>query len=130
MISVVSANGPAVTVRFEPENRTRAPRELGISPVPSIRIPALINSSLNFSMAANISAGGISPASDAFVALPITMTFMTNLLNLLDGDTIEVGHIPTFTSSQTRNSPIDNNLQNLARNLLPTHSALEIAVRN
>ena len=29
MSSFVSANGPSVTVRFEPENRTRAPRELG-----------------------------------------------------------------------------------------------------
>jgi hypothetical protein len=90
-------------------------------------IPASINSSLNLPMAENISGGGISPASDAFDALTITMTFMTELLNLVDGDAIEVGHFPTFTSSQTRNSPIDNNLQNRARNLLPTHFAQEIA---
>ncbi len=51
------------------------------------------------------------------------MTFMTELLNLVDGNAMEVGHFPTFTSSQTRNSPIDNNLQNFARNLLPTHFA-------
>ena len=68
MSSFVSGNGPSVTVRFEPENRTRAPRELGVSPVPSSMIPALINSSMNLSMAANIS-GSISPASDAFDAL-------------------------------------------------------------
>src|SRR5262249_25378809 len=90
MISVVSANGPLMTVRFEPENRTRAPRELGVSPVPSSRIPALINSSLNLSMAANAS-GSISPASDALDALAITMTFMTELLNLGDGNAMEVG---------------------------------------
>jgi hypothetical protein len=55
---------------------------------------------------------------------------MTELLNLVDGDAIEVGHFPTFTSSQTRNSPIDNNLQNRARNLLPAHFAQEIAGEN
>jgi hypothetical protein len=71
-------------------------------------------------MAANISVGGISPASDAFDALPITMTFMTYLQNLVDGNAIEVGHFPTFTSSRTRISPIDNGLQNRARNLLAT----------
>src|SRR5258708_34140073 len=97
MSSFVSANGPSVTVRFEAENRTRAPRELGVSPVPSSMIPALINSSLNLSMAANISADGISPASDAFDALPITKTFMTDLLNLMVWKAIEVGHFPTFT---------------------------------
>src|SRR5262249_45700484 len=57
------------------------------------RIPALSNSSLNLRMAENISVGGITPASDAFDALTITMTFMTELLNLVDGDAIEVGHI-------------------------------------
>src|SRR4029077_8668169 len=102
MSSVVSANGPAVTVRFEPENRTRAPQELGVSPPATSMIPALINSLLNLSMASNISMGGISPASDAFVALPMIMTLMTELLNLVDGDAMEVGHFPTFTSSQTR----------------------------
>jgi hypothetical protein len=44
-------------------------------------------------MAENISVGGITPASDAFDALTITMTFMTELLNLVDEDGIEVGHI-------------------------------------
>ncbi len=58
------------------------------------------------------------------------MTFMTELLNLVDGYAIEVGHFPTFTNSQTRNSPIDKGLQNSVRNLLPTQFASEIAVRN
>src|ERR1700679_911445 len=125
MISVVSANGPLVTVRFEPENRTRAPREVGVSPVPSSMIPALINSSINLSMAANAS-GSISPASDAFDALLITMTFMTELLNLVDGDAIEVGHFPAFTSSRTRISSIDNDLQNFAQKSV-THT---LRIRN
>jgi hypothetical protein len=63
-------------------------------------IPALINSSLNFSMAAkpsSISGDPMSPASDAFDALKITMTFMTELLNWVDGNAMEVGHFPTFT---------------------------------
>jgi len=79
-------------------------------------------------MAENISGGGISPASDAFDALTITMTFMTELLNLVDGNAIEVGHFPTFTNSRTRISQIDNDLQDFARNLLPTQFASEIAV--
>jgi hypothetical protein len=29
--------------------------------------------------------------------LKITMTFMTELLNLVDGNAMEVGHFPTFT---------------------------------
>jgi hypothetical protein len=55
---------------------------------------------------------------------------MTELLNLVVGDAIEVGHLPTFTSSQTRNAPIDNDLRNFAGNLLPKQIASEIAVRN
>jgi hypothetical protein len=31
------------------------------------------------------------------------MTFMTELLNLVDGDAIEVGHFPTFTSMSNKN---------------------------
>jgi hypothetical protein len=58
------------------------------------------------------------------------MTFMTELLNLVVGNAIEVGHLPTFTSSQTRISQIDNDLQNFAGNLLPKQIASKIAVRN
>jgi hypothetical protein len=58
------------------------------------------------------------------------MTFMTELLNLVVGDAIEVGHLPTFTSSQTGISQIDNNLQNRGSNLVPTHFAQEIADEN
>jgi hypothetical protein len=69
-------------------------------------------------MAANISVDGISPASEAFDALTITMTITTELLNWVDGNAIEVGHFPTLTTSQTRNSPIDNNRKKKARQLL------------
>jgi hypothetical protein len=48
-------------------------------------------------MAANTSGDPMSPASDAFDPLKITMTFMTELLNLVDGNAMEVGHFPTFT---------------------------------
>jgi hypothetical protein len=48
------------------------------------------------------------------------MTFMTELLNLVAETVIEVGHLPTFTTSQTRILQIDTDLQNLVRNLLPT----------
>jgi hypothetical protein len=58
------------------------------------------------------------------------MTFMTELLNLVVGDAMEVGHFPTFTSSQTRNAPIDNDLQKFAGNLLPKQIASEIADEN
>jgi hypothetical protein len=47
-------------------------------------------------MAANAS-GSISPASDAAVALEMTMTFMTELLNLAVWNALEVGYFPTFT---------------------------------
>jgi hypothetical protein len=78
-------------------------------------------------MASNISGDGISPDSVAFVALPITMTFMMELLSLVDGNEIEAGHFPTFVCSRTGISPIDNGLQNRARNLLATPIAQETA---
>jgi hypothetical protein len=64
-------------MRLLPENRTRAPGELGRSPSIASRIPACASSSLYFPMAATSSWLGSSPASDARVALTITMTFMT-----------------------------------------------------
>jgi hypothetical protein len=55
---------------------------------------------------------------------------MTELLNLVDGDAIEVGHFPTFTISQTRIPQIDNSLQDFARNLLPSHFTEQTAGEN
>src|SRR6266568_7654936 len=46
--SFVSANGPSITVRLLPENRTRAPFELACSPSAASSTPAFASSSLNF----------------------------------------------------------------------------------
>jgi hypothetical protein len=45
--SLVSANGPSITIRFSPENLTRAPFELGCNPSPASITPAFVSSSLN-----------------------------------------------------------------------------------
>src|SRR5215510_8275249 len=74
--SLVSANGPSITVRLSPENLTRAPLELGCSPLPSSITPAFTISSLNFAMAESSSSEGILPASESLVALTITMKRM------------------------------------------------------
>lgn len=60
------------------EDRITAGIDLvGRSPSPARRMPACASSSLYFPMAARSSVLGSSPASDALVALTITMTFMT-----------------------------------------------------
>src|SRR5262245_28101640 len=74
--SLVSVNGPSVTRRLLPEKVTRAPFELGCRPSPASMTPAFTSSSLNLPMAAKSSWLGSSPASDAFVALTKTMTFI------------------------------------------------------
>ena len=71
--SLVSVNGPSMTVRLSPENRMRAPFELACSPSPASITPALTISSLNLPIAVSISSDGIAPASDSAVALTITM---------------------------------------------------------
>src|SRR5262249_14080476 len=71
--SLVSANGPSITIRLSPENLTRAPLELGCNPLPSSITPAFTISSLNFAMAESSSSEGILPASESLVALTITM---------------------------------------------------------
>jgi len=48
----------------------------------------------------------------------------------MDGDAIEVGHFPTFTSSRTRIPQIDNGPQDFAKNLLPSRFTEEIAAKN
>src|SRR5262249_24907254 len=74
--SFVSANGPSITVRLRPENRTRLPLELAWSPSAARRIPALASSSLNLPISASSCWLGILPASESLVALTITMTFI------------------------------------------------------
>jgi hypothetical protein len=44
---------------------------------------------------------------------------MSELLNLVDGNAIDVGQFPTFTSSRTRVSPMDNDLENFVGKRLP-----------
>src|SRR4030095_6929491 len=71
--SLVSANGPSITVRLSPENLTRAPFELGCSPSPASITPALISSSLNLPISVSSSALGRTPASEFLSALTSTM---------------------------------------------------------
>src|SRR5436305_9964128 len=71
--SFVSANGPSITVRFPPENRTRFPFELGCSPSPASSTPAFINSSLNLPISDNSSWFRRLPASEFLLAFTITM---------------------------------------------------------
>src|SRR5262245_35706507 len=88
-----------MTVRLSPENRTRAPLELGCSPLPSSITPAFTISSLNFAMAASSSSEGILPASESLVALTITMNRIVVLLSVCAGR--EPGMDPvTVTSNQ------------------------------
>ena len=71
--SLVSANGPSITVRFAPENRTRAPFELGWSPSPASITPAFTSSSLNLPISARSFSSGSTPASESLVALTMIM---------------------------------------------------------
>src|SRR5262249_900838 len=73
--SLVSANGPSLTVRLFPENLTRLPYLLGFSPSPASMMPALTSSSLKVPISLSIfSSPGVSSVSDSFVALTITIT--------------------------------------------------------
>src|SRR3954464_3351068 len=71
--SLVSAKGPSITVRLSPENRTRAPFELGWSPSPASITPAFTSSSLYFPISVSSSSLGGTPASESLVALTMTM---------------------------------------------------------
>src|ERR1700674_2279410 len=71
--SLVSANGPSITLRFGPENRTRLPFELGWSPSPASITPAFASSSLNLPIAARSSVFGMTPDSESLLALTITI---------------------------------------------------------
>src|ERR1700722_16701879 len=71
--SLVSVNGPSITVRLSPAKRTRLPFELGWRPSAASRTPAFTNSSLNFPISSHIFCLGMIPASESFVALTMTM---------------------------------------------------------
>src|SRR6478735_1316354 len=66
--SLVSANGPSVTVRCLPEKCT---------PAPASRMPALASCSLNSPISRKSSSEGITPFSEFGLALTKTMTRMT-----------------------------------------------------
>src|SRR5437899_839166 len=76
MSSFASAKGPSITVRFVPEYFTRQPLELAWSPEASSSTPAFCSSSWYFCISAMSFSGGITPASEFFVALTIIMNRM------------------------------------------------------
>src|SRR4051812_6818828 len=78
-----------MTVRADPEKRTRTPCELGFSPAAVSRMPACASSSLNRPMAVSSSGLGITPASESVVALTSTITRMS--ISLRRGDRLAQG---------------------------------------
>src|SRR5215510_3309926 len=82
MSSLDSANGPSITVRSVPEKRTRLALDVGKSPAPSSRTPALTSSSLNFIIFVSPSSVGITPASVFLSAGPHTITRMFFVLSI------------------------------------------------
>src|SRR5438309_8114578 len=76
MSSFASVKGPSTTARFAPEYLTRQPFELGFRPEASSRTPAFCSSSWYFCIWAMSFSGGITPASESFVALTIIMNRM------------------------------------------------------
>src|SRR5438876_176350 len=87
--SFVSANGPSITVRFFPSNRTRFPCALGASRPAPTTTPALTSSSLNFWCAAIASGDGavatsVCSPSLAMISTRITVSFWASLAAHLD----------------------------------------------
>src|SRR3954471_17844568 len=76
MSSLVSAKGPSTTVRFVPENFTRAPLELGWRPSPANITPAFTSSSLYLPISVSIFSSGSTPASVFLSAFSRIMNFM------------------------------------------------------
>jgi hypothetical protein len=68
--------GRPAFVFLPPEMCRRLPLLLGCSPSPASMTPALTSFSLNLPILAMTFSSGIIPASDSFVALTITMTFI------------------------------------------------------
>src|SRR2546422_2663182 len=72
--SLASANGPSITVRLLPSNRTRFPSGLGVRRPEATTTPALTSSSLNFWCAAMASGVGGVAASLRSPSFAITST--------------------------------------------------------
>src|SRR3982074_2079211 len=73
MRSLVTANGPWLTLSCFPEYFIRAPFDVGCRPSPASMTPALTISSLNLPIAVSNSVPGITPASVSLFAFTITM---------------------------------------------------------
>src|SRR6266851_2787312 len=111
--SLVSVNGPSITLRFVPENRTRLPFELGCSPSAASSTPAFTNSSLNFPISVRSSWLGMTPASESFVAFTITMHrivlspyyFYDNLYFNVESPSVRSTNSQSFFGSASPSSP-------------------------
>src|SRR5262249_6809855 len=89
----------STTVRFEPENRTLAPLELGWSPSPASITPAFTSSSLYFPISASISVLGSSPDSEALLARTIAIN---RIAASLGASMCSVFTIPSNRGEQNR----------------------------
>jgi hypothetical protein len=73
--SLVSANGPSMTVRLGPESRTRLPFRGRVESLAGDHDPGLDQfPRCSLPISASIFSSGMTPASDAFVAFTITIT--------------------------------------------------------
>src|SRR5438270_6526680 len=99
--SLVSVNGPSITVRLVPENSTRAPLELGCSPSPASSTPAFISSSLYFPISVSNFLSGRTPASVFLSALSRIMNRIVSLL-LICGQARDLHHRPDFYGAHPR----------------------------
>src|SRR5262249_14402708 len=106
--SLVSENGPSMTVFLPAENRTRLPLLLGWRPSPANMTPAFTNSSLNLPMSASSFSLGIAPASEFFVALTTTMPRIVVLLLRLGGPPVEGARQRPLSERRTSRRRIDN----------------------
>src|SRR5882672_12890746 len=77
--SLVTANGPWLTLGVFPEYLIRAPFDVGCRPSPASMTPAFTISSLNLPIAVSISVLGITPASVSLLAFTITMNRIVTL---------------------------------------------------
>src|SRR5439155_7874739 len=111
--SFASVKGPSVTMRFAPENLTRAPFELGWSPSPASSTPAFASSSLNFPISVSSFVSGRTPASEFLSALTSTMNRIVvspSGFGLRGGlsRTVSIGVEPSLCKERrTRVRPID-----------------------
>src|SRR5438105_3892845 len=100
--SLVSANGPSVTVRFLPSNLMRLPYLLDLRPSPASITPAFTSCSLKFPISLRIFSSGSWPDSDSLFAFTITMTRIV----------VSFGFVLPLPRRRTGASEIDTSVQN------------------